>query len=338
VTVDAFDRRYDDVTLSVLDGLLWDVILGREFMEVHKSVNIHFGGIERPLHLGVLKPLKASVPVRLFEHISPATTPIAVKSQRYAQADKEFIASEIRRLLQEDAIEKCTSPWRAQVVVARNETTGKKCLCVDYSQTVNKFTHLNAYPLPRINDTIRQVSQYKSFSTLDLRSAYHQVELLPGERKYTAFEANGQLYQYKRMPFGLKNAPAAFHRTIDALIAENNCTGTFAYLDDITVCGHTKEEHDQNLRSILDLATKHNLTFNDSKCVFASDTNLLGYRITNGKLQPDPERIKPLMELPIPGNAKALQRIIGMFAYYAQWIPRYSETIKPLLAVKRFPL
>ena len=86
-------------------------------------------------------------------------------------------------------------------------------------------------------------------------------------------------------------------------------------------------------------STKHNLTFNDSKCVFALDTiNLLGYRITNGKLQPDPERIKPSMELPIPGNAKALQRIIGMFAYYARWILRYSETIKPFLAVKRFPL
>jgi len=200
------------------------------------------------------------------------------------------------------------------VVVARNETTSKKRLCVDYSQTVNKFTHLDAYLLPRINDTIRQVLQYKWFSTLDLQSAYHQVELLPGERMYTAFEANGQLYQYKKMPFGLKNAPAAFQRTINALIAENNCTGTFAYLDDITVCGHTKEEHDQNLRSFLDLATKHNLMFNDSKCVFASDTiNLLSYRITNGKFQPDPERITPLMELPIPGNAKALQRIIGMF-------------------------
>ena len=66
--------------------------------------------------------------------------------------------------------------------------------------------------------------------------------------------------------------------------------------------------------------------------------NLLGYRITNGQLQPDPEHVKPLMELPNPVTAKALQRIIGMFAYYAQWIPRYSKKVKPLLDVKRFPL
>jgi len=139
-----------------------------------------------------------------------------------------------------------TSPGRAQLVIVRNESTGKKRLCVDYSQTVNKFTHLDAYPLPRINDTIRQVSQYKWFSTLDLRSAYHQVELLPEERRYTAFEANGQLYQYKRMPFGLKRSCCV--STIDSLIVENNCRGTFAYLDDITVCRHTKAEHDQSLR------------------------------------------------------------------------------------------
>ena len=132
----------------------------------------------------------------------------------YSQADKEFIANEVRRLLKEDVIERSTSPWRTQMVVARNKSTGKKRLCVDYSQTVNKFTHLEAYPLPCIDDTIRQVSQYKWFSTLDLRSAYHQVELLPKERRYTAFEANGQLYQYKRMPFGLKRSccVSTYHR------------------------------------------------------------------------------------------------------------------------------
>ena len=128
-------------------------------------------------------------------------------------------------------------------------------MCVDYSQTVNKFTCLDAYPLP--NDTyslpnmqsvINNVTQYKWYSSLDLRSAYHQVPLLPEERKYTAFEANGQLYQFKRIPFGLKNAVPCFQRVINDIIAAHGCKGTFAYLDDITVCGRTKEEHDENLK------------------------------------------------------------------------------------------
>ena len=94
-------------------------------------------------------------------------------------------------------------------------------MCVDYSQTVNKFTCLDAYPLPNMQSVIHNVTQYKWYSSLDLRSAYHQVPLLPEERKYTAFEANGQLYQSKRIPFGLKR-PSSFwqntqHRKQDAV-------------------------------------------------------------------------------------------------------------------------
>ena len=200
----------------------------------HESVNFHFGGEKSPLYLGSLQSLKTIEPVKLFQHMSPEIKPIATKSRRYSHADRLFIDSEVAGLLADDIIEESTSPWRAQVVVVKNEITGKRRLCVDYSQTVNRFTYLDAYPLPRIDDTIRNVSKHRWFSTLDLRKAYHQVELLPSEREYTAFEANGRLYHYKRMPFGLKNAPAAFQRVIDTLIVKNNCKGTFAYLDDIT--------------------------------------------------------------------------------------------------------
>nr|XP_026689480.1 uncharacterized protein LOC104265567 [Ciona intestinalis] len=106
-----------------------------------------------------------------------------------------------------------------------------------------------------------------------------------------------------------------------------------------TVCGKTQQEHDINLRKFLETAEKCNLTFNDSKCTYSTDTiDLLGYRISKGTLKPDPERIQPLLNLPIPDNQKALQRVIGMFAYYAQWIPKYSDKIKPLVQNKEFPL
>jgi len=75
--------------------------------------------------------------------------------------------------------------------------------------------------------------------------------LLPEERKFTAYEANGRLYQFKRIPFGLKNAVACIQRVIDDIIAAYDCKGTFAYLDDIAVCGKTKEEHDKNLKTFL---------------------------------------------------------------------------------------
>ena len=141
------------------------------------------------------------------------------------------------------------------------------------------------------------------------------------------------------MPFGLKNAVPCFQRKINEIITKFKCEGTFAYLDDITVCGKTREEHDKNLKAFLQAGKHCNITFNTSKCCFATDTvNLLGYQISHGTIQPDSVRVAPLLSLPVPQTAKELQRIVGMFAYYSQWIPQFSEKIKPLIFVKQFPL
>ena len=82
--VELFDRSYENVAFSIMDGLLWDVILGREFLKQHRSVYFNFGGPECPLHLGVLESLKAN-PVRLFEHLTPECQPIAAQSRHYSR-------------------------------------------------------------------------------------------------------------------------------------------------------------------------------------------------------------------------------------------------------------
>ena len=87
------------------------------------------------------------------------------------------------------------------------------------------------------------------------------------------------------------------------------------------------------------MVEKYNLTLNKNKCIFsATCIDLLGYRITNGTLKPDPERIKPILEIPVPDDLKSLLRVVGMFSYYAQWIPKYSDKIKPLVSAKQFSL
>ena len=84
---------------------------------------------------------------------------------------------------------------------------------------------------------------------------------------------------------------------------------------------------------------KYNLTLNKSKCIFSTTCiDLLGYRITNGTLKPDAERMRPILEIPVPGDLKSLRRVVGMFSYYGQWIPKYSDKIKPLVSAKQFPL
>ena len=98
---------------------------------------------------------------------------------------------------------------------------------------------------------INKVSQYRVFSTLDLMNAYHQVELLKEARIYTAFEADGQLFQFTHLPFGLKNAVTCFQRIIDRIIKENDCEGTYAYLDNITVGEKLKKNTTKTCKDFL---------------------------------------------------------------------------------------
>ena len=91
-------------------------------------------------------------------------------------------------------------------------------MCVDYSQIINKFTYLDAYPLARIEDQINELSKDHFFRTLDLTSAYYHIPLIIEDKLHTAFEADGKFYQFTRLSFGPTNAVAVFQRKIDEFI------------------------------------------------------------------------------------------------------------------------
>ena len=114
---------------------------------------------------------------------------------------------------------------------------------------MNLYTELDAYPMPNVLQMVQDMSQYKYFSTFDLKSAYHQIPINPEDCKYTAFEVDGELWEFTVIPFGVTNGVSAFQRTIDKVIRKEKLRDTFAFLDNITVCGRTKEEHDQNVKA-----------------------------------------------------------------------------------------
>ena len=120
----------------------------------------------------------------LFANLTPDCKPISIKSRKYSPEDKKFISHDIQRMLSEDIIEHSNSPWRAQVLVTGGTYSTKKRLVTDYSQTVNHHTQLDAYPLPHIDELVNKLAQYRVFSTIDLKSAYHQVELKEADKPY----------------------------------------------------------------------------------------------------------------------------------------------------------
>ncbi|KRZ44323.1 Retrovirus-related Pol polyprotein from transposon 17.6 [Trichinella pseudospiralis] len=171
------------------------------------------------------------------------------------------------------------------------------------------------------------------------KSAYHQIPIPNDEKLYTAFEADGSLYQFTRIPFGVTNDVACFQRVINSFIKKEKLKGVVAYLDDVTVCGMSQDDHDKNLEQFLSAAKRWNFTFNTDKCSFStSKLRILGHKIENGNIRPDPQRLQPLRDLPLPSDAKALRRVLGLFAYYSQWIFNYSHKIRPLIDTKTFPV
>ena len=276
----------------------------------------------------------------LFANASLKCKPIATKLRRFSLDDRQFIQSEVNRLMSDGVIEFSTSPWRAQVVVVKSAVpSNKKRLCVDYSQTINQYTELDVYPLPRIDDMINNLAHYRVFSTFDLKSAYHQIPIKETDKHYTAFEANGNLYQFCRILFGVANGVAVFQRLMDKLVTDECLKDTFTYLDDITGAGRTQEEYDANVKAFYDVVHRHKLTLNDSKSVpSATSIKVLGYLIGDGIIKSDPERLRPLQELPPPSNARSLKRALGLYEYYAKWIPEFSLKIHPLVNTTEFPL
>ena len=327
------------VTLTVIDSLVADIIVGMDVLAQHDTVELNTGGSLPKLSCATF-PAMYVKPPDIFSNGFPSNIrPVSTKTRNIRPKDRDFIHHEVERLLDQGIIEESTSPWRAQAFVVREN---KPRMVIDYSETVNLFTNLDAYPLTTIETILNKVAENHYFSKIDLTSAYHQVPIKPEDRPFTAFEADGKLLQFTRLAFGLTNAVPAFQRIMDNLVEEHKLLKTYPYMDDITICGSTLEEHDENLEKFLEVARAVNLTLNDKKCVFRTQSiHLLGHVIENGTKRPDPDRLKALMEFPYPKTAPQLNRLVGFFAYHAKWIRHYSGKIKPLLdaqKVKRFPL
>ena len=250
------NQKYANICLSVLLGLCADLILGLDFQSQHERVTFQYGGSQPPLSVCGFSTHNMD-PVEPFATLTEDCHPIASKSRRYSKEDLKFIDGEVERLLKEGIIEPSNSPWRAQVVVTKDNH--KKRLAIDYSQTINRFTQLDAFPLPKINDLVNNIAQYRVFSTIDLKSAYHQVPLKEEDKQYTAFEARNNLYQFTRLPFGVTNGVACFQREMMKLVELNNLNAVFPYLDNITIFGKDQQEHDANHDQFFVVAKRKNI-------------------------------------------------------------------------------
>lgn len=137
-------------------------------------------------------------------------------------------------------------------------------MVIDYL-ALNEKTIGDNYPLPCITEILDRLGGAKYFSVFDLASGFHQIEVDPKDRPKTAFTTPFGHYEYVRMPFGLKNAPATFQRLMDQVLTGLQGIEVFVYLDDIVVFSSSLREHGIKVRKLLQKLRENGLSLQPDK-------------------------------------------------------------------------
>ncbi len=167
------------------------------------------------------------------------------------------IKKQVEKLIDMGFVRPSKSPWASPVLFA-SKKDGSLRFCVDY-RALNKFTIKNSYPLPRIDSLMDQICTAKYFSTIDLRSGYHQMRIAEEDIPKTAFSTRYGHYEYTVVPFGLTNAPAAFMSIMNNIFHDYADKFVTVYLDDILVYRNSWEEHITHLNLVLNRLREHKL-------------------------------------------------------------------------------
>lgn len=261
-------------------------------------------------------------------------SPINIKQYRFPPIHKDEINKQVKDLLNNDTIKPSDSPYNSPlwIVPKKPDSKGNKRwrMVIDY-RMLNEKTVGDAYPLPNITDILDQLGSAKYFSVFDLASGFHQIPMDRIDAPKTAFSTPYGHYEFNRMPFGLKNAPATFQRLMDQILSGLQGIELFVYLDDIVIYASSLEEHKIKFNKLAGRLRQANLRLQPDKCEFLRrEVNYLGHIISEEGVKPDPKKIIAVQEFPTPQNAKNIKQFLGLAGYYRKFIPEFSKTAKPL--------
>ncbi|SAM85678.1 uncharacterized protein UBRO_20381 [Ustilago bromivora] len=247
---------------------------------------------------------------------------------RVSPDKRQVIDDTLDQLLSWDIIKPSNSPVSYPVLLIKQGPKWR--FCVDY-RGLNTATIANQYPLLHINDIFQALRSHKFFSRLDVVRGYHQLNVNEGDYWKTTFVCHHRLYQYKRVPFGLKNMLAFFQCFMDHLLGCMRWTEALVYLDDIVVFSSLLEQHARSLDCLLKAAHKVGLKFSPTKCHFAlSSLTLLGRQVSTQGISVLTNHTQAIQTLTPPVTLQGLYHMVGLFNYYRDFIPNYTGLATPL--------
>ena len=253
--------------------------------------------------------------------------PIKQHPYRVNPVKLEVMKKEIDYMLSNGIIEPSHSEWSSPCLLVDKGDGGYR-FCTDFRK-VNLVTKADSYPIPRIEDCIDKVGSSQYVSKFDLLKGYWQVPLTPRAREISAFVTPAGFYQYRVMPFGMKNAPATFQRMIHQVI--DGLEGCEGYIDDIIVFSDTWEQHLQRVKAFLTSLRHAQLTVNLAKCEFGQAcVTYLGHVVGRGEIRPIHAKVDAIVNFPVPTNKSQLMRFLGMVGYYRKFCNNFAVVAEPL--------
>ena len=254
-------------------------------------------------------------------------TPIKQHPYHTNPVKLQYMRSEIEYMLANDLIEPSQSSWSSPcLLVPKGDGTHR--FCTDFCK-VNSVTKSDSFPIPRIEDCVDRIGSSKYVTKFDLLKGFWQVPLTDRAKEISTFATPDGLFQYKVMPFGMKNAPATFQRMINKVIA--GLEGCQGYIDDVIVYGDTWEQHLTRVRSFLTRLKVAKLTVNLVKSDFGcAHVKYLGYIVGQGRVSPVNAKIEAIVEFPAPKSRKEVMRFLGMSGYYRKFCKNFSTVAAPM--------
>jgi len=256
------------------------------------------------------------------------------RRKNWSKREADEIDKQVKSLLERDIIEPSDSPYSSPIVLVI--TPSKTRMCIDF-RAVNKNTLKVGFTLPHSERMLDYLSGKEFFSSIDLTSGYHQVPLSNDSKHFTAFTTpRGEHFHYKRLPFGLVNAPGYFQKIMSFILGSANPLYAMCYLDDILIYSSSFSEHVKHVTDILSRLQRFNFKVKRSKCsFFKKEVKFLGFFISKNGIRSDPDKIAAIVKMPNPRNKKAVRGFLGATGWFRKFIQNYASIASPLTKLTR---
>lgn len=256
------------------------------------------------------------------------------KLYRYPPQHEREVRKQIQEMEEQGIIRKSCSRYSSPLIVVPkkvdNSGEQKYRIVVDYRK-LNEVTIDDKFPLPNIDSILDKLGRAQYFTTLDLAKGYHQILIREQDREKTAFVTPHGLYEFIRMPFGLKNAPATFQRLMNEILRDFINKTCVVYLDDILIFSTSLQEHIKSITDIFRVLKQANLKIQIDKCNFMKrETEFLGHILTKEGLKPNPNKIKTIQDLTLPRTEKQIKSFLGLTGYYRKFVRDYAKIAQPI--------